>query len=1467
MPLFVPGQKGAPFALVALGVAGDDRTLPDLQPRLPDGIHLRWAFENTPDSRRGFPWYGFYLLRRLSLTTSGQTTCVANQFSTQGLQPGTLPSPDLSVLLGTFHSDQNLRLTDDFPPTGTVELDLAGRTFVSFKMDATTPKRRVDVTLGFVSDFPPIGGSSGGGPTGGGGTGGGLGTAGGADSSCACGCGQAAMQPFVDRVIALGNGKYRATFGYRNGGSTPVAVAVGHDNRFFPDPADRGQPTLFLPGTHSGAFSVDFDGRPIAWTLTAITVTASAADATAPGTGTGTGTGTPSPSDGIIVTALCAGVTMVTRVASGRAGEVVTLPLEFEAIDEVRLTSGPARLINLCAVLTSDGAGQNWAPVPGFPGPGPQTGPSAPQAMFLPVQHNSYPLQKGAPDINDSKSRALPRIRYGFPSTQDPTKVDTTPWTQGTAFSDLFDALVNIVKNGPPAITDFIETIQAQPDPSDPTATPPQVADQSTLDLLLAAAVNPAAAQMLGLYWIDEQTVPGSSYDYMLIGDYTNVANGNVAAIQSLVAANNFTNFDAYQRIGVISGASPSLAPPQNARGYALPATAVPADAPGDAAGYVGLLWDVPSPDNGSDKIDPTGAILFHIWRRAFGRSLPASAPDAPETYSLITSLPIAPGTPRTDDASDPTTFLTGWPQFNLFAVDGPLVEGWYGYRLSGIDLFGRYSPRSGAAPSLPITLHDIPSTGTFDPAVHLVDTTPPPAPVEVRAWALDPGDTLVFQDDTYNKWRLANPSALGLRVRWTWTGKELKQAPDTKEFRIYVNPGSSMTDANIAASWQQRIAVVRIDECIVSELIAPARTGAAVSLTGLQATAAGAVVTLADGTPLDGVVAMVADGVELELAAATNTRKRFRVLQIDPVARAVTVDQAPQLPSATSSAWTLTPAEIRGQSATASGADVTLADSPPLDGLATYALELELTAATGGRTRFNVTKIDVAAKKVTVDPAPQLAGASAWTLGVRERTYELFLPGTTLATPAPTFALPVPPSLTTPIVYAMVGVSAADDKDRADVRPSPAPLTPRFGNEGAVGGPMTVYQVWRAQPAPPAALFAEDKLLATRADFNSKSFFMVHFDKQAHLSTDVFRALDETLFLVDAQNTTRNAEAGAITAATLGWFTPQNQPDNARRTAALNQITAASPPDYGKLSNDALRILASLPSNAPAFSRITNPPLRSENPANDDQVGPNELPPPYTPQANRGSYLDTLDGRTTNRYFYRAAHVDDAHNQGLMGPSTPPVYLPIATVPAPLVVVDATSGENVVTLSWRSSADPDVAEYRIYRSDTEPGVRRLLASDRISTVAEPKPPESRDTIVKTVPPLPADGGKRFFYAITAATAASAGTASRESGPSTVIALSAFEDVRPAPPVWGPAQPQGTALKLTWTTTATLLRNFLVQRRLPPATDWQSISGWLPATARSFLDQTRAAGVQYEYRLLVIDQNGRRNNQDSILSI
>ena len=61
-------------------------------------------------------------------------------------------------------------------------------------------------------------------------------------------------------------------FGYFNRNyEEHLDIAVGTDNRFEPGPADRGQPTHFLPRRQTGVFAVvvpaDFDGR-LTWSLT-----------------------------------------------------------------------------------------------------------------------------------------------------------------------------------------------------------------------------------------------------------------------------------------------------------------------------------------------------------------------------------------------------------------------------------------------------------------------------------------------------------------------------------------------------------------------------------------------------------------------------------------------------------------------------------------------------------------------------------------------------------------------------------------------------------------------------------------------------------------------------------------------------------------------------------------------------------------------------------------------------------------------------------------------------------------------------------------------------------------------------------------------------------------------------------------------------------------------------------------------
>jgi hypothetical protein len=57
-----------------------------------------------------------------------------------------------------------------------------------------------------------------------------------------------------------GNGTYTAYFGYYNRCDCWVNIPIGADNKFTPDPQDRGQTQFFEPGRVINDFSMVFDG-------------------------------------------------------------------------------------------------------------------------------------------------------------------------------------------------------------------------------------------------------------------------------------------------------------------------------------------------------------------------------------------------------------------------------------------------------------------------------------------------------------------------------------------------------------------------------------------------------------------------------------------------------------------------------------------------------------------------------------------------------------------------------------------------------------------------------------------------------------------------------------------------------------------------------------------------------------------------------------------------------------------------------------------------------------------------------------------------------------------------------------------------------------------------------------------------------------------------------------------------------
>ena len=70
------------------------------------------------------------------------------------------------------------------------------------------------------------------------------------------------------------DGTFTLSFGYFNRNHEErLDIPVGPDNHFEPGPADRGQPTHFLPRRHTGIFTVvvpaDFGERRLVWSITA----------------------------------------------------------------------------------------------------------------------------------------------------------------------------------------------------------------------------------------------------------------------------------------------------------------------------------------------------------------------------------------------------------------------------------------------------------------------------------------------------------------------------------------------------------------------------------------------------------------------------------------------------------------------------------------------------------------------------------------------------------------------------------------------------------------------------------------------------------------------------------------------------------------------------------------------------------------------------------------------------------------------------------------------------------------------------------------------------------------------------------------------------------------------------------------------------------------------------------------------
>jgi hypothetical protein len=486
---------------------------------------------------------------------------------------------------------------------------------------------------------------------------------------------------------------------------------------------------------------------------------------------------------------------------------------------------------------------------------------------------------------------------------------------------------------------------------------------------------------------------------------------------------------------------------------------------------------------------------------------------------------------------------------------------------------------------------------------------------------------------------------------------------------------------------------------------------------------------------------------------------------------------------------------------------------------------------------------------------------------------------------------LPLSPTLEEPLAAALIGVTANDDQlytpdHRGDRK--------RFGNESSMGGPATVFRVLREPPGPPAAAGTSGRVWASRADYHGHSYFTYRWSPAPYLKAFTYRALDDAIFQADLA---RRPRTQPLAATHLQFFPDEDaEPgwNEARRILVADELNALDQLDkkdkaavaaaYGGLSDDALRVLAALPGTERVFVQLTpqaldpdEPDARAPNGLRWRRLGPDA--PAGMLAANERAYIDTLDGKARNRYFYRCAYVNEVHTVGSLSLSSPPVWLPDVTPPVAPRITKVSAGDCQIALEWSRNREPDLAEYRVFRTFDLNRSRDIRLMDLVHTLPADDPVAQNPFISWTDNPVP--GLRDIWYRIVAVDRVDPdpkGGGGNISAPSPAIRTRAFDLTPPPPPAiaslaWVRVDPQGAihalsdavpvgtewvmSVQLTWAAPTDM--KFLVQVKGDSDADFSSASGWLPPGTTSYLHANTRTFETHTYRLKVISGAGNTN--------
>jgi hypothetical protein len=406
---------------------------------------------------------------------------------------------------------------------------------------------------------------------------------------------------------------------------------------------------------------------------------------------------------------------------------------------------------------------------------------------------------------------------------------------------------------------------------------------------------------------------------------------------------------------------------------------------------------------------------------------------------------------------------------------------------------------------------------------------------------------------------------------------------------------------------------------------------------------------------------------------------------------------------------------------------------------------------------------------------------------------------GAALVFPRQAFAVPNPLAAGPALRYLHLCVAAADARA---YRPDRLSAGNQPGNEGPPCVPTMVMAIDDTPPGAPTGTDPDGPdIYASLPDFYRRSHYLLTWSANAGLRTQVYRAMDKSIFAADAER------------------------------GSSRQYTDDQ---YATLTN---RQLADLAAQFPAVFM-----LRTPSPVAGDR------------------FDDELPGSGPNRFLYQIASVSTAGVVGARSPVWAPVRIPDTVPPPSPVVKNATVEDGVVTVRWTQAADALVDAFVVYRAAAKENAADVVLMEprhlpraylrRSGDVVEF---DDGDTV----------DGRTYWYRVAAVREVATPVAvNLESRPSQAIQVKAIRTTPPDPamlaaPVWDSATRR---VSLAWT--AQPGTTSYVQRSLE-GTQWRTLASLTTATAWEDDLSGDPARMQAWYRIKSMTPGGRASFSDT----